>query len=136
MQKRTIRKSYQGMIKSAELYCRIEKLLNDPAVFSDTGLSRKSVSDRLGSNEKYIREAILDHTGLTFSAYITDIRLAYARGLLLCPDHIYSIHEIIHKCGLGSSSTFYRLFKNDCGMTPEEYRNTMYTQESNKQLSI
>jgi len=89
MKKETICKSYQRRIKSIELYSRIEELLKEPAVFSDPELSRKLLSDRLGSNEKYIREAILEHTGLTFSAYITGIRLAYARELLLCPNHIY-----------------------------------------------
>jgi len=121
-------KSYQRKIKSLELYSRIEDLMKDPAIFSELKLSRKTIADRLYSNEKYIREAILDQTGLMFSAYLTACRLAYARELLLCPNPLYPVQEIVRKCGFGGSSTFYRVFKNDCGMTPEEYRNYMDTQ--------
>lgn len=125
MKHKPVPKGYQSRIKSAELFAQIEQVLKDPAVFSDPKLSRKSVAGRLGSNEAYVREAILDHIGLTFSAYITGIRLAYARELLLCPNQIYLVSDIVNKCGLGTASTFYRLFKKDCGMTPEEYRNYM-----------
>lgn len=126
MKKKTVRKSYQCRLKSIELYSRIEEAMKDPVVYSDPKLSRKSLADRLYTNEAYVREAIMDHTNLTFSGYITGIRLAYARELLLCRYHIYPIQEIVYKCGFGSLSTFYRLFKSDCGMTPEEYRNHMY----------
>ena len=124
MEKKTAPKTYQRRLKSIELYSRIERSMKDPAVYSDPKLSRKSLAARLDTNETYVREAIMDHTGLTFSAYIAGVRLAYARKLLLCPDRIYPIHEIVGDCGFGGTSTFYRLFRNDCGMTPEEYRNS------------
>jgi len=129
MKKKTLYKSYRRRIKGIELYSRIEELMKDPAVFSDPKLSRRSVARLLDSNEKYVREAILDHTGLTFSAYATGIRLDHARRLLLSPDRVYPVDEIARRCGFGIS-TFYRLFKNDCGMTPEAYRNNMYLQQN------
>ena len=116
--------SSRRKIQGAELFVQIEQIMKDPSTIADPKLSRKSVADRLYSNETYIREAILDHTGLTFSAYITGIRLAYARELLLCPDRAIPVDEIAHRCGF-SSSTLYRQFKKDCGMTPEEYWNYM-----------
>jgi len=107
-----------------DLYLRLSALMEDPKVYSDTKLTRKSLADKLFTNEKYLRETILQRTGLTFSEYLTGIRLNRARGLLLSADPKYTPQEIAQACGFGGLSTFYRLFKNFYGMTPEQFRSS------------
>ena len=107
-----------------DLYERLSLLLEDPAVFSDTKLTRKSIADLLLSNEKYLRETILQRTGLTFAEFIIGIRLNHARRLLLSSDCKYNQRGIALECGFGGISTFYRHFKNYYGMTPEQFRNS------------
>lgn len=129
--KRRRMQSSRRKIQGAELFVQIEQVLKDPSVIADPKLSRKSVADRLGSNESYVRAAIMECTGLTFSAYLTGTRLACARELLLSPEDMIPVAEIARRCGLGVS-TFYRVFKKDCGMTPEEYWNEMGNDETNE----
>ncbi|WP_295939035.1 helix-turn-helix transcriptional regulator [uncultured Alistipes sp.] len=105
-----------------DLYIRLEELLKDHTVYADPKLSRKSLADRLNTNETYLRETISQHTGLTFTEYITGYRLARACRLLRRTDYHYSPQEIADACGFGSISTFYRLFRNRFGTTPEGLR--------------
>lgn len=107
-----------------DLFLRLSTLVEDPKIYADTGLTRKSLADKLYTNESYLREIIMQRTGLTVAEYLTGIRLNRARGLLLSAEPKYTPQEIAHECGLGSVSTFYRLFKNYYGMTPEQFRNS------------
>lgn len=105
-----------------DLYLRLSELMEDPTVYSDTKLTRKSLADKLYTNESYLRETILERTGLTVNEYITGIRLTRARQLLLSADRKYTAQEIAQECGFGGVSTFYRLFKTYYGITPEQFR--------------
>lgn len=107
-----------------DLFLRLSALMEDPKVYADTKLTRKSLADKLYTNESYLREIIIERTGLTVTEYLTGIRLNRARGLLLSAEPKYTPQEIAHECGLGSVSTFYRLFRNYYGMTPEQFRNS------------
>ena len=107
-----------------DLFLRLSALMEDPKIYADTKLTRKSLADKLFTNESYLREIIMERTGLTVTEYLTGIRLNRARGLLLSAESKYTPQEIAHECGLGSVSTFYRLFKNYYGMTPEQFRNS------------
>ncbi|MDR2009010.1 MAG: helix-turn-helix domain-containing protein [Bacteroidales bacterium] len=107
-----------------DLYTRLSELMETPEVYSDTKLTRKSLADKLYTNESYLRETIMQRTGLTVTEYITSIRLTRARQLLLCTDRKYTAQEIVNECGFGGVSTFYRLFKNYYCMTPEQFRNS------------
>jgi len=106
-----------------DLYTHLSELMEKQKAYSDTKLTRKSLADKLYTNEKYLRQTIMQQTGLTFTEYITGIRLNHARQLLLCTDPKYTSQEIAHECGFGGVSTFYRLFKNYYGVTPEQFRN-------------
>lgn len=54
--------------------------------------------------------------------YINQFRLDYAYHLLVLSNDSVSINSIIIDSGFSSSSTFYRLFKEKFGMTPNEVR--------------
>ncbi|SCP99307.1 AraC family transcriptional regulator [Anaerobium acetethylicum] len=56
-------------------------------------------------------------TGVTFSEYLTDLRIRKAKELLRTTD--LSTNEIANECGFGNMSNFYRLFKKQTGSTPK-----------------
>jgi len=56
-------------------------------------------------------------TGVTFSEYLTDLRIRKAKELLRTTD--LSTNEIAGECGFGNMSNFYRLFKKQTGSTPK-----------------
>ncbi|WPB82848.1 AraC family transcriptional regulator [Archangium violaceum] len=53
-------------------------------------------------------------------AYLTGIRLARARALLLSSDE--AVSQIAHRAGYEDPSTFTALFKQHHGQTPSAYR--------------
>ncbi|WP_295939033.1 helix-turn-helix domain-containing protein [uncultured Alistipes sp.] len=107
-----------------DLYARMLAQLEDPTVYADPRLTRKSLAALLSTNETYLRETISRHTGLTFTEYITGLRLTRARHMLLDNGSKYSPQEIADACGFGSISTFYRLFRSYYGMSPESFRSS------------
>lgn len=70
--------------------------------------------------EDYFNRLIKDKTGLTYSAYLKEIRLDSAKHLLLATD--MSIEDIAHAVGYHNKGFFYKMFVDKYGMTPSKYR--------------
>ena len=72
--------------------------------------------------------------GCSFSQYINRLRVERSQ-VLLC-DQTYSMLEIALAVGFSSQSYFNRVFKNICGKTPQEYRESVCTIYDNSQTSM
>lgn len=105
-----------------ELYSRLKDLMKNPDVYTNSSLSRKSLAEMLGTNEKYLYETIKKHFGMTFSEYLTNLRLNYAREMLSDLVKRHTIEDIALGSGFGSRNTFHRLFRERYGLTPDEFR--------------
>lgn len=108
--------------KEDSLYGLLKQLMKEERPYTDPAFNGKTLTELLRTNERYLREAVKKHTGLTLSEYITRERLEYARYLIA---HLYATHTndaIAVEAGFGSRSTFYRLFREHYGLSPEEYR--------------
>jgi two-component system response regulator YesN len=71
-------------------------------------------------NSDYLSKFFKKHTGMRFSEYLTQIRMAKAAQFL---DQIdYKTYEISEMVGYSNSFNFTRAFKNYYGMTPRDYR--------------
>lgn len=68
-------------------------------------------------------------TGRTLSEYIIDVKLGNAARLLI--DGEKNISEICYECGFNNQSNFNRIFKENRGMTPRDFR-AMY--KKNKKI--
>ncbi len=75
------------------------------------------------SNSSFFRKFKL-YTGMTPLQYILDIRLSNAKRLLETTD--YSINEIALIIGYDNALYFSRLFHKHVGVSPKEYRKSMY----------
>lgn len=105
-----------------ELFEQLKELMKTKKIYTDANLSRKTLADMLNTNENYLFESIKKNLGLTFSEYITGLRLDYARELLSTPGNELTIEVIAIDSGFGSRNTFYRLFREQYGLTPVEFR--------------
>ena len=70
--------------------------------------------------EDYFNRLIKRKTGLTYSAYVQQIRLERAEHLLATTDK--SIEEIANEIGYHNKGYFYKLFQEKYDETPASYR--------------
>lgn len=57
-------------------------------------------------------------TNISFSDYVTRLRISHARELLRDPER--SVVDIAMECGFHNVSNFYRLYKKNVGKSPRE----------------
>lgn len=83
-------------------------------------LSLEQVADNIGFSKFHFSRLFKQYTNFTFCDYLCYRRIKAAEELLVMPD--YSITEVALQSGFPSISTFNRIFKQQKGCTPSEYR--------------
>ena len=77
-------------------------------------------AEKFGITKTYFSRLFHESTGITFKAYLTDLRIEYAKRML--EDKDISVIDVGFECGFRTPSQFIRSFKNAVGITPSEYR--------------
>lgn len=80
-----------------------------------------SIAETFGYHPYYLNTVFAKCCGMTMHKYLTHIRLAKAKKLLLCTE--LSVAEIAELCGFQNQSFFSECFKNAFSKRPTEYRN-------------
>ncbi len=103
------------------VYRRLQNFMQQGA-YTDPTLTRRSLAEKLATNEKYLYYAVRKNLGVTVADYINDIRLEHACRLLAAPADYHTVEEAAALSGFGSRNTFYRHFRRRYGITPNEFR--------------
>lgn len=82
--------------------------------------SLKTTAKLTAFSENYFSEQFHKQTGLTYTEYLTRLKLAYARRLL--EQSRLTSTDICFECGFSSLSNFLKIFKKHMGLSPQEYR--------------
>lgn len=85
-------------------------------------LTLESVSERYHFNPSYFSTLFKQHTGRTFSEFLTETRLTQARKLLADSECPLKIYQIAEQCGYRDAKYFCRLFRKTTGVSPERFR--------------
>ncbi len=83
--------------------------------------SLTEVASTIPLNERYFCLKFKEYTGKTYKEYLKNLKLRYARRLILASN--YSMLEVAEKSGYMTQSHFNREFKSEYGITPSELRN-------------
>jgi two-component system response regulator YesN len=83
-------------------------------------LHQESLASVFHFSPNYLNTLFKNHTGVTFSKYLSQVRISKAVELLEQSNN--KVYEIASKVGFGDEKYFYRVFKQRFGYTPEEYR--------------
>jgi AraC-like DNA-binding protein len=67
-----------------------------------------------------VRHVFKDVTGISFKEYVTQVRVAEAKRLLLATD--LSVAEVASAVSYTNLHQFYKVFYRSCAMSPAEYR--------------
>lgn len=93
----------------------------DAGLYVRTGLTIMELSDLLHTNRTYLSEYIRTTYDMTFRDWITGLRIDHAKRLLVENPRL-TIADISEKSGFQSPSHFNRLFKENAGCTPMQWR--------------
>lgn len=88
-------------------------------------LTLKKVADELHLSPSYFSSVFSKSAGVTFTEYVQKFRLNVAKHLLLSTDK--PITEICFISGFSSFSRFSRVFKENVGISPSEFRQNTTT---------
>ena len=118
---------YQGSSLTDEqkqfLAERLESLMQNEKVFTQSNLTIDHLAQRLETNSKYISQIINEFYHQNYFHYINSYRINEAKTLLSSPaTGKYSILGISGMAGFASKSTFNTAFKKFTGMTPSEFK--------------
>ena len=84
-------------------------------------LSQQTMADKAGISKDYFSRIFKNVTGMNYSKWLNTIRLEKAIELLLEKD--MSLTQVAMLSGFHSISSFNRVFFEEKGMSPSEYRN-------------
>ncbi|PTL40011.1 response regulator transcription factor [Alkalicoccus saliphilus] len=82
--------------------------------------SLKDIAGEVHLNPSYFSVLFKEHTGMTFSDFVTRRRMQEARNLLLTTD--LPVADIAEKTGYQTAKYFIQIFKELEGKTPSRYR--------------
>ena len=101
------REQIRPVLAYVDRHCRESITLNDVAEVVHVSPSR-------------VRHVFKDVTGVSFKEYVTQVRVAEAKRLLLGTDH--SVADIARAVSYTNLHQFYKVFYRSCAMSPGEYR--------------
>lgn len=128
----------QLLIRIGRLRAEAAALLNQPAdVYVkqcaaymhqnyDRSIRVKDVAAAVNLHPGYVQRIFKTNTGRTLIEYLTELRVAKAKMLLLNTD--IPVADVSEYVGIGSRQYFHAVFKKYVGLTPIEYRQTKNTQ--------
>lgn len=83
-------------------------------------LTLETMSEQVHVSPAYFSRLFQKETGVTFTAYLTNLRLQQAKHLLLHSE--LPVYEIAERAGYRNTRYFMKLFKETVGYTPTEFR--------------
>ena len=88
--------------------------------YSSNILSVNCIADEVDMSAAYLGKLFKQITTKSITDYISDVRLTKAKELIKNTE--LSVNEISELCGFTNSSYFYMVFKKNCGITPNQFR--------------
>ena len=83
-------------------------------------ISLDSVSERIGFSKYHFERVFKQVMHMTFYQYVTKVRISHSQ--LLLADASISITDIAIASGFSGSSAFSRVFRQETGKSPAEFR--------------
>ena len=95
---------------------------------SDSTLTLEAIAERLYLSKSQLSRAFGKVTGVAFSEYLHGVRLK--RVCTLLQDADKTVEVAAKECGFHSMAAFYKLFFENYGVTPGEYRASVNTEDN------
>ena len=107
---------------SDAIFYEIIKLLEEDKLYTDHTFTLNKLSEVLGVNRTYVSNVINVKTNDSFIKLVNSYRIKEAKKMLVDEQYKNLTLEAIGKAsGFKSTSSFYRVFKSETGVTPSFY---------------
>ncbi len=106
------------------LFNKIIETIDDEKLFLNPELDQKTLIRILGTNKKYLYEAIKIHGESNFRGIINRLRINHTKKTIetnIIEGRIINFTELYATSGFNANSSFYRIFKSITGLSPSEY---------------
>ncbi|QQO09411.1 response regulator transcription factor [Breznakiella homolactica] len=80
-----------------------------------------TLAEALGISEGHLSKVLKKQTGLSFSEYLTKLRIGSAQEILRREGRLTRIAEVAERVGFSNQHYFSAVFRKICGCTPSEY---------------
>lgn len=114
---RSSQKEYMPSAKTARLYPVVDYIREN---FALENISVPYLAMLSNLSEAHFRRLFKGSFGVSPARYIINLKITHAKELLMYQN--YSMEHIAESVGFQSSSYFSRIFKQETGLTPLEYR--------------
>ncbi len=116
------RSSSLSNVKALDIYVRLNLLFEREKIYLDPTLKLKNLTNRLGTNTRYLSQVVNRETGNNVLYFINKYRIEEAKKKIQDPNlkHL-TTYGIAQLCGFRNKSTFYKVFKEFEGLTPKDY---------------
>lgn len=121
-------------VRDAELFARIEYLMQTEGVYRQNDLTIERLAERLDTNRTYISRAINQQAGKAFSSYVNSYRIDEAVRRLSDVDDDTPLKALAQMLGYNHLQTFYTSFQSAIGMPPSKYREKLLKLHREHQL--
>jgi len=98
----------------------VQQMINLMETRFSQNLTLAEIARMLSHNSNYLSIRFKEETGKTFSEFLADVRLAFARKLLR--ETNMPVTSIAAECGIPDNNYFSRLFRKHEHMTPTQFR--------------
>ncbi len=110
-----------SMDRQLQLYRRITAYIEEHKPYLTAGLNVTDLSAMMGSNDKYISQAINMYSKSNFNTFVNHYRIVHAKNMMIQFGSSKPIKSISVESGFSNHTTFYRQFKEVTGMSPSQF---------------
>jgi tetratricopeptide (TPR) repeat protein/AraC-like DNA-binding protein len=121
----TNQKIYEFSEKQQEIFKKLNLTIKNDQVYTDIELTIDGLAKLIQTNRTELSQVVKKFSDKTYPVFINEQRIKHAIRLLVDFGTKYSIDGIAKESGFKSTSNFYKIFKENTGMTPAEFQKSL-----------
>jgi len=121
--KKKYEKSQLSPEQAKDIFQRLNKFVLEEKAFARSELSLDEVASAIDVSSHTLSQLLNVFLKMNFFNYVNEQRVNFVKQMLIDSDFDkFSLMGIAEEAGFNSKSSFNRIFKNETGMTPSQYK--------------
>ncbi|MEM9835194.1 MAG: PAS domain-containing protein [Bacteroidota bacterium] len=117
-------------LEEVQLYEKIRQVMKESRVYLDADLSLRKLADLIDTNTKYLSQVINHFSSVNFLTFINTYRIEAVKQRIKDGEHKeLTFFGVAQECGFKNKSTFYKVFRDHTGSTPNEFAKSLVKKE-------